>query len=132
MRPMIALPLAALVLLSACATPREACISEASADLRRVNAFITDTQANIARGYALETRQEVRVREALCYGLDSEGNPFSFECEKTEVIDVQVPVAINLAAEREKLDSLIAQQAVLERQSQARIQACIAAYPDEG
>lgn len=127
--PLALLP--ALALLAACATPRESCISAATGELRRVNSLIATTEANIARGYAFETRQEVRVRDGICEGETSEGVTFTFECEKTEVVDVRVPVPIDVAAERAKLDSLIAQQAILERQSQAQIEACIAAYPDE-
>ncbi len=126
--------LAPLLILVACATPREACITEANRDLRRVNSLIIETQENLARGYGLETRQETRVRPARCTGrgVDPEGEPFSFryDCERTEVIDRQVPVTIDLAAEQRKLTQLVAQQRQLERQSQAQVQACIAAHPE--
>lgn len=126
--------LASLVILAACATPRESCINEATRDLRQVNALILETQQNLARGYGLETRQETRVVPSRCtgQGKDAEGNSFSFQydCERTDVFDTQVPVTIDIAAERRKLDQLVAQQRVLERQAQAQTQACIAAYPE--
>jgi len=126
--------LAPLLVLAACATPRESCITDATRDLRRVNALIVETQENLARGYGLETRQQTRVVHARCtgHGVDGEGEPFSFryDCPRTDVTETQVPVTIDLAAERRKLDQLVAQQRVLERQSQAQVQGCIAAYPE--
>lgn len=132
MRPFAAL--VPLLILVACATPREACITEANRDLRRVNALIIETQENLARGYGLETRQDVQVRPRRCTGhsVNSEGEPFTFryDCDETQVIDRQVPVTIDLAAEQRKLEQLLAQQRQLERQSQAQTQACIAAHPE--
>ncbi len=126
--------IAALLILGACATPREACINDATRDLRQVNALILETQQNLARGFGLETRQDTRVVPSRCtgHGTDPEGNPFTFSyrCERTEVTDIQVPVTIDIAAERRKLDQLLEQQRRLERQSQAQVQACIATHPE--
>lgn len=123
-----------LLILAACATPREACVNDATRDLNRVNRLITDTQANIGRGFGLETRQETTVRRGRCTGttVDSEGETISFRyaCDRTEVVDREFPVTIDLAAERVKLSQLLDQQSRLERQSQARIQSCIAAHPE--
>lgn len=119
-----------LLALAACATPRESCINDATRDLRQVNRFISETQGNIARGFGYETRQETRVRMGTCQGETSEGVEFEFECEKTDIIDRRVPVPLDLAAERARLDSLLAQQATLERQSNAVVQACVAAHPE--
>lgn len=123
-----------LLALAACATPREACINDATRDLRQVNAFIAETQANLARGYALETRQEARVVRDICEGTirreDGTVDIIRMPCERTELVDVDRPVPIDLTAERAKLASLLQQQAALERQSQAVIQACVAAHPE--
>lgn len=126
--PLALLP---LIVLAACASPRDSCINDATRDLRRVNAFITEAQENIARGYAFETRQEVRVRPDICEGVTEDGVTFTYECERTAVVDVPFAVPIDIAAERAKLESLLEQQALLERQAEARIEACIAAYPEE-
>lgn len=126
--------IAPLLILAACATPREACINDATHDLRRVNALVVETQQNLARGFGLETRQETRVVPSRCtgHGTDPEGNDFTFRysCERTEVHDREYPVTIDIAAERRKLDQLLDQQRRLERQSQAQVQACIAAHPE--
>ncbi|MCC7322051.1 MAG: hypothetical protein IT542_13865 [Rubellimicrobium sp.] len=128
------LALLPLLALAACATPRESCINDATRDLRQVNALIQTTQANLARGYGIETRQETRVVPGLCDGesVDSQGNVthFTYQCERTVVNEIEVPVVIDIAAERRHLDQLVEQQRRLERQSQAQIQACIAAYPE--
>jgi hypothetical protein len=122
--------LLALGLLAACETPREACISDASRELTRVNRFITETRANIARGYALDSRQDVQVIPDRCTGQTESGEEFTYRCDRTEVVDVDVPVPIDLRAEQAKLDSLLEQQAALQSQSQATIQACIMAHPE--
>lgn len=127
---LVAATLVPLLALAACATPRESCINDATRDLRQVNRFIAETQANIARGYGIEVRQETRVRMGTCTGETEEGVEFEFDCEKTEIIDREVPVPLDLAAERARLDSLLAQQATLERQSNAVVQACVAAHPE--
>lgn len=130
----IAAALAPLLILVACATPRESCINEANRDLRQVNALIIETQGNLARGFGLETRQDTRVRRGRCtgQGVGPDGEPFSFryDCDRTEVVDTQVPITIDRVAEQRKLTQLIAQQRQLERQAQAQVQACIAAYPE--
>lgn len=126
----LALLLAPLVILTACQTPRDACISNAMREQRTLNTLVEQTRANIARGYGLADQQEVRTRPDLCRGTDASGAPITVRCEKTEVTTVQVPVAIDLNAERAKLDSLLARQSQLERQTAAAIQQCAAAYPE--
>jgi len=129
-----AIALVPVLALAACATPRESCITEATRDLRQVNRFVAEAQANIARGYGLETRQETQVRRATCEGEttlpDGTVVETEFECERTVIIDVEVPVALDLNAERARLASLMEQQATLERQSNAVVQACVAAHPE--
>ncbi len=122
--------LLALGLLAACETPREACISDANRELTRVNRFITETRANIARGYALDSRQDVQVIPDRCTGRTESGEEFTYRCDRTEVVDVAVPVPLDLRAEQAKLESLLQQQAQLQSQSQAMIQACAMAHPE--
>lgn len=122
--------LLSLLALSACATPRESCISSATGQLRVVDRLIASTQGNINRGYAIAEVQDVRTQRTRCTGTNEDGTTFTFPCEQTETFDRQVPVAIDVNAERAKLDSLIAQRATLDRQSQAAIQTCIATYPE--
>ncbi len=119
-----------LLALAACATPRESCISEATRELRTLTALVNETQGNIARGYAIAEVQDVAVRRTRCTGTNADGSTFTFPCEETTTVTRQQPVAIDLRAERAKLDSLLERQALLRRQSDAQVQACIAAYPE--
>lgn len=125
-RALIVLPL----LVAACATPREQCINDVTRELRVINGLVSETQANITRGYALEEVQEVTVVRTTCEGTNEDGSTFSFPCEETRTTERNVPVAIDLNAERAKLDSLLERQSQLQRSSDAAIQQCIAAYPE--
>jgi len=125
---LVLLPLLAL---AACATPREACIGSAQREMRVVNALVAETQGNIARGYAIEERQEIRTVRGSCpvFGPDG-GQIGTTPCEQPETVTVKVPVAIDLNAEQAKLRSLLQRQAQMESQTQARIQQCIATNPE--
>ncbi len=126
-RAIFILPLLVLV---ACATPREACINDAVRDVRILDALIVQTRGNLARGYALEERQDVRTLRRTCRGRNEDGSTFIYRCDEVETFTTTVPVAIDLNAEREKLVSLE------ERQRQNRINAdtavgqCIAIHPE--
>ncbi|WP_296423150.1 hypothetical protein [Yoonia sp.] len=126
-RAIFILPLLVLV---ACATPREACINDAIRDVRILDALIVQTRGNLARGYALEERQDVRTLRRTCRGRNEDGSTFIYRCDEVETFTTTVPVAIDLNAEREKLVSLE------ERQRQNRINAdtavgqCIAIHPE--
>jgi hypothetical protein len=124
---LVLLPLLALV---ACATPREACINDATRELRTVDQLIAQTQGNINRGYAIAEVQDVRTIRTRCTGTNPDGTTFTFPCQQTETVDRQQPVTIDIAAERAKLAQLRQQKTALERQSQATVQACIAAHPE--
>ena len=125
-RSLILIPL----LVAACATPREQCINDVTRESRVLSGLIAETQQNIARGYALEEVQEVRVVQTTCTGTNEDGSSFTFPCEETQTFERDVPVAIDLNAERAKLDSLLERQAQLQRSTDAAIQQCIAAYPE--
>lgn len=125
-RALILLPL----LLAACATPREQCINDVTRELRVLNGLVTETQQNISRGYALEEVQEVRVIRTTCTGNNDDGSTFTFPCEETQTFNRDVPVAIDLNAERAKLNSLLERQTQLERATDAAIQQCVATYPE--
>lgn len=124
---LLMLPLAAL---AACATPQEQCISDATRELRTINRLVNETERNLTRGYALETVQEVRVVESICRGENEDGSTFTFECEETRTIDRQRQVAIDLDAERAKLNSLRERQARMQRQAESGVNQCRALYPE--
>jgi len=125
-RTLLILPL----LVAACATPREQCISDVTRELRVMTELVNETQANIQRGYAVAETQEVRTIRSTCTGENEDGSTFTFPCEETETIDRQVPVAIDLNAEQAKLTSLLERQSQLQRASDAAVQQCIAIHPE--
>ena len=128
MRPaLFVLPLA---LLAACATPREQCISDATRDTRVLGSLINEVRGNLARGYALDERQEVRTVSSTCTGRNDEGEVFTFRCPETKTFTTVVPVAIDLEAERAKLASLEQRFAQAQAASNQAVAQCIAIYPE--
>ena len=119
------------VLLTACATPREACIAEVTREVRVLDALIAETRANLARGFAVEERQEIDTRRTFCIGRNEDGSTFQFRCEETETVTREVPVAIDLNAERAKLESLEQRQAQNRINAQSGIAQCEARFPAE-
>lgn len=128
MRPaLIILPLVAL---TACATPREECISDATRDTRVLSGLINETRANLARGYALDQRQDVRTLTRTCRGKNDDDSTFFFPCNETETFTTTVPVAIDLEAEQAKLRSLEERFAVTQASSNQAVAQCIAVHPE--
>lgn len=128
MRP--ALFILPLVLLAACATPREQCISQVTKDARIQSSLINEVRANIARGYALEQQQEIRTVRRTCVGRNEDGTTFTFRCEETDTVTVNVPVAIDLNAERAKLASLEKRYAETQAAANQAVAQCIALNPE--
>lgn len=118
------------LLLTACATPREACLDEVNREVRVLDALIGETRANLSRGFALEERQEIRTRRTFCTGKNEDGSTFRFRCEETDTVTRNVPVAIDLNAERAKLTSLEQRQMQNISNAQAGIAQCIARFPE--
>lgn len=128
MRP--ALVILPFIVLAACATPREQCISDVTRDTRVLGSLINETRGNLARGYALEERQDVRTVRGTCRGRDEEGELFTFSCPETKTITTTVPVAIDLNAERAKLASLEERFAQSQAASNQAVAQCIAVHPE--
>ena len=126
----LAIALPALLVLAACATPREACVAAATREGRVVDALVAQTQGNLNRGFAIEERQEVRVRRATCEGEAEDGTTFEVSCQKTDTVTVRDAVAIDLTAERAKLESLLERQRQNQINAQSAIQQCIAVHPE--
>lgn len=116
--------------LAACATPQEQCLSQATRDARINATLIAQTEANLARGFGLRTEERVRERTGFCRGETESGERVVTRCEKVDVRKVNVPVALDLAAERAKLRSLQQQQASLASRTQAATQQCRVLYPE--
>lgn len=118
------------LLLAACATPREACIGDATRDLRVVNALVAQTRANLQRGYAIEEEQDLRTLYRSCRVDNADGTTGTYACPRTVVVTNEVPVAIDLNAERAKLESLLERRDQLESAVQPAIRQCMARYPE--
>jgi len=99
-------------------------------DARVLDALIAETRGNLARGFALEEQPELRTRRTTCPGRDAEDNPIRIRCEETEVVMRDVPVAIDLNAERAKLASLEERQRQNQINADAGIAQCNARFPE--
>ncbi len=122
---LLAMPL----ILVACATPREACITGATRDQRVLERLVEQTRGNVARGYALAERQSVRPRLVPCARRLADGSRRQGFCNRRDVVTTTVPVSIDIDAERAKLRSQDARLAELRGRTDAAVRACIAANP---
>lgn len=122
--------LALLPLVAACATPRESCLASVNSGQRVLNQLIVETRGNINRGYAIEVQQKVREVRTTCETTLPDGTEIRTRCNEVDVRDVDVPVAIDLNAERAKLDSLEERQQQMQSNAQVARQQCIAANPE--
>ncbi len=116
----------ALLPLAACATPLERCIASATKELRVLSGLISSTQANINRGYAVETENYFVTEEQVCGQVD--GKPVY--CEVPVAESREVPVAIDLDVEQAKLNSLLTKRAELADRAEAAIESCSIQYPE--
>jgi len=118
------------VILTACATPRESCVADATREARVLEGLIEESRANLSRGFAVEKRQEVRTRRTFCRGTNDDGSRFRYRCNETDTITRQVPVAIDLNAESAKLTSLEERQQQNRATAQTRVASCEARFPE--
>lgn len=121
--------LALLPLLFACATPQEACLANVGKDQRVLNRLIVETRGNLDRGFAVKKEQKFREVSAICKSELPDGTEIRTACQKTEVRDVEVAVAIDLNAERAKLQSLEERLQQMQINSESARQQCIVANP---
>lgn len=128
MRP--ALFILPLLALTACATPREQCISGANRETRVLGSLINEARGNVARGYAIEERQDVRTLVRNCRGENADGSTFSYPCNETETFTTTVPVSIDVAAEKIKLAQLEQRFAQAQATSDQMVAQCIAIHPE--
>ena len=120
-------PILCLVLLAACASPRERCLKDATRDLVVLDDLIVETRATIERGYALRTVAEPETFFRLCIGGPFDENVWGSFCRSTEWVERSEPVAVNLDDERAKLNSLLAKREDLVRRAALAQAACPAA-----
>lgn len=112
-----------LCLVAACASPQQRCVNQALSELRRLDALIAETEANLARGYRLDRVIETRPTLAPC----PPGDPFIF-CPGEVVRERDRPVAIDPLAEARKLENLRTRRADAERRARAAHAACLSQH----
>lgn len=118
--------------LAACGTPQQQCISQVSRDLRIVQGFIVESEANLARGYAIAEVVETHPEFVVCTPepTPTKPDPKPRKCLVDVAETVKRPVAIDLDAERAKLASLEAKRAQLNQSTAAAVAACQRQYPE--
>lgn len=123
------------VLLAACGTPQERCISKHTREYRSVSSLLAEVEGNLARGYAWEERQVVREQFTQCRDVwrDKNGNAQVHyrPCWREYVDTERYRVPIDPAAEERKRDGLAKQKTALAGQAQAYANACVKAFPEE-
>lgn len=126
------LSLCVLSVLAACGTPQEQCINRNTRDLRTVEKLVAEVQGNLNRGYAIEDYiVTVPVwRQCVVPTSDPTAPTVTRPCLEEETETRTRPVAIDLNAERAKLESLFAKRDQLAREAQGVIAQCKAQYPE--
>lgn len=123
------------LLLAACGTQQERCISRNTDEYRNVSRLLAEVEGNLARGYAWEERQVERDYLTQCqdYYRDKEGNvqTITRSCWREHVTTERFRVAIDPAPEKRKRDNLARRKAELSGQAAAAVKACKAAYPEK-
>jgi hypothetical protein len=129
-RSLLLLPL----ILTACGTPQERCIKQQTRDLRTVNSLIDDTRGNLDRGYGIEEYTVTTLEWQPCDTQpppDENGNPRPVAmCFEDIPVTRTRPVALDLGAERAKLDSMLAKRDQLEAEAAPRVAQCRALHPE--
>ena len=117
-----------LILLAACATPRERCIAGATKDIRVLDRLIAESQGNIQRGYGYGTTRYTTWDFVIC-GRRKDGS--LRYCWEPQDRTRRVAVAVDLTAEQRKLYAMVQKRAELAKDVAPRIAACNATYPIE-
>ncbi|MBO9478434.1 hypothetical protein J7382_12880 [Shimia sp. R11_0] len=121
-----ALILLTLSSIAACATPLERCLATSERSVKRIEHAIATADANIARGYAIHRYEEPIVVPKHCH--DDKGR--KYRCDETEYHTLEVPVEIDIWAERERRDELRDDLIYARGQVALQSQQCFASYPE--
>ena len=122
------LTLVAMALLASCGTPQEQCIRSATREIATVDRLIAETEANLARGYAYESKEVIHYEWQRCDDWSPGTRPRM--CFEPVWDTVRKPVAIDPQVEARKLAGLKARRAALARQAAPAIAACRENYPE--
>ena len=124
-----------VLIVAACGTPQERCISRNTSEYRTVARLLAEVEGNLARGYAWEERQITRTEWDDCpyvvRGKDGERRVLYRSCLRDVVDTERYRVPIDPAAETRKRDNLEARKTALSRPAARAVDACKAAYPED-
>lgn len=96
------IPLMTLLLIAACATPQQKCISQASLTLRKAERKAAKIEQDLARGYAIHRETVLVPTVEIC--TDAKGK--SYQCIDHDHRTIRTPVAIDADLEKSKLAAL--------------------------
>ena len=115
----------ACLALAACGTPQEQCISRNTDEYRTVSRLLAQVEGNLARGYAWDERVVTRTELDFCPTIlrNKDGD---------RVLVQRFRVPIDPVVEQRKAENLRARLAALRPNAERAVQACRAAYPEEG
>ena len=130
-RSSVILPLLVLV---ACGTPQEQCISANTQELRTLERLIAETEGNVQRGYAIEDYTVSVPHWVPCGPPPTPPAPGTAATPQALCIDTYDrietrPKAIDLAIERAKLASMQKKRVELARAAQSVIAQCKVLHP---
>lgn len=124
----------ACLMLAACGTPQQQCISQNTREYRVVSNLLAEVQGNLARGYAWQERSVTRTEWDDCpYGVrDKDGNRrIGYRPCLRDVTDTErYRVPIDPAAETRKAANLADRRAALQSRADAAVKACRTAHPE--
>lgn len=129
MKPILSALLGTTFLLGAC-SEQAACISQVTSEVSVVSRLTEQTRANIARGYAIGTREVAVTVERTCFVAQPDGSQIRQICTQLETETETFPVAIDLNAEQAKLASLERRLGQMRTQAQRDVAQCRAQFPE--
>jgi RES domain-containing protein len=124
--------ISAFLILGACATPQERCINNATRDIQIVDRLIEESQATLARGYALERETIYRTEFQDCTpeATERDPKPRPRMCTVEVPQTVMRPKSVDLKDESAKLASLESKRATQAGFAKTSIAQCRSQFPE--
>ncbi|MGR3375578.1 excinuclease ABC subunit B [Salipiger abyssi] len=126
MRSILAIPLTALLLLAACATPQERCLRDAAGPWRAALKERERIAEDLARGFTYETKFEERTRFRWCAG----GTGQLYPCWESDAQPVTRRIPVDAEALRARDAELARALPELRRAAEADMERCRVAFPE--
>ncbi|MFV0293909.1 MAG: hypothetical protein ACK5II_12150 [Paracoccus sp. (in: a-proteobacteria)] len=131
----ILVPLLPVVLLAACGTPQENCIRKNTREYRVLSNMLTETEANLARGYAWKEREVIRTEMDFCQRPfhDRDGNVriLQYSCWRNVTDTERYRVPIDPAAEQRTQANLTEKLKTETIRANEAVRQCKVAYPED-